>query len=219
MPLDCLADGAVQAEAAGLTYVNDSDPGISRTVSGKGFVYRRPSGAKVADAATLDRIQALAIPPAYTDVWICPDPDGHIQATGRDARGRRQYRYHSQWREHQDGNKYGRMAAFGRALPRLRAAVDADLARRGMPREKALAARILAEGERPAGDSHARRVMAECVRQVSQRLGNTPAVCRRSYIHPGVLSAYAQDRLAAVFRGTGSPDKLEAALLRFLKQC
>ncbi len=342
MPRDCHADGPLQAEAAGLAYVNDHDPGISRTRDGKGFAYHRPSGGEVRDAATLDRIRALVIPPAYTDVWICPDPDGHIQATGRDARGRKQYRYHPQWREHRDGDKYGRMAAFGRALPRLRAAVEADLARHGMPREKVLAAVVrlleltlirigndeyarsnksfglttlrkrhvdvtgegvvfefrgksgkmhrtgirdrrlarivhrceelrgqklfqyldadghthavesnhvnayirqatgdhftakdfrtwnatvlaaeaLALSERRTSDSHAKRVIAECVRQVSQRLGNTPTVCRRSYIHPGVLTAYAEDRLADAFRHPDAArDKLEAALLRFLKHC
>jgi DNA topoisomerase-1 len=140
MPLDCHVDGPVLARAAGLTYVNDHDPGIRRTPSGKGFTYHQPSGAAIHDEATLGRIRALAIPPAYIDVWICPDPDGHIQATGRDARGRKQYRYHAQWRAHQDEDKYDRMAAFGRALPRLRQTVEADLARHGLPREKVLAA-------------------------------------------------------------------------------
>jgi DNA topoisomerase-1 len=335
MPLDCQADGPVLARAAGLTYVNGHDPGLRRSRSGAGFIYHTPSGAVVRDAATLDRIRALAIPPAYTDVWICPDSEGHIQATGRDARGRKQYRYHPQWRLHQDENKYDRMAAFGRALPRLRACVEADLGRRGMPREKVLAAVVrlleltlirvgndeyarqnksfglttlrkrhvdvtgagvvfefrgksgkmhrtgvhdrrlariihrceelrgqklfqylddqgqahavesghvnayireavgehftakdfrtwaatlmaaeaLTAAERPTSDSHAKRVIAACVKTVSQRLGNTPAVCRKSYIHPAVLAAYGQGRIAGRFP---RPDRLEAALLRFL---
>src|SRR6202012_1051306 len=100
------------------------------------LVYRSPSGAPIRKPATLERIRALAIPPAYTDVWICPDPRGHIQAPGRDQRGRKQSRYHPLGREQRDQSKYGRMAAFGRALPNLRAAVDADLARRGLPRDK-----------------------------------------------------------------------------------
>jgi DNA topoisomerase-1 len=339
MPLDCHLDGPVLAEAAGLLYVNDHDPGIRRSKAGEGFAYHRPSGARVRDARTLERIRALAIPPAYTDVWISESPHGHIQATGRDARGRKQYRYHQGWRAHQDSNKYGRMAAFGRALPRLRAGVEADLARRGMPREKVLAAVVrlleltlirvgndeyarqnhsfglttlrkrhvdvsgvgvvfefrgksgkmhrtgirdrrlarivhrceelrgqklfqyldergrtraveshdvnayiheaagehftakdfrtwtatllaaqtLAQAERPTSDSHATHVLAACVKAVAQRLGNTPAVCRASYIHPAVLSAYAEDRLAEAFRDReGAPDQLEKALLSFL---
>ncbi|MDB5460983.1 MAG: topoisomerase [Caulobacteraceae bacterium] len=332
-------DGPVLAQAAGLSYANDHDPGITRVKTRSGFAYRHPSGAPVRDAHTLDRIRALAVPPAYTDVWICPDPDGHIQATGRDQRRRKQYRYHPQWRAHRDENKYGRMAAFARALPRLRARVDEDLARRGLPREKVLAAVVrlleltlirvgndeyarrnrsfglttlrkrhvdvsgggvrfefrgksgkmhrtgirdrrlarivhsceelrgqklfqyieqegathavesqhvnayiqeatgehftakdfrtwaatllaaqtLAQGERPTSQAHAKHVLAACVKAVSQRLGNTPAVCRSSYIHPGVLSAYAEDRLAEAFGGcAGSAEALEQTLLEFL---
>jgi DNA topoisomerase-1 len=126
--------------AAGLTYVTDLDPGIRRRKAGHGFNYRTADGKPVTDEPTLDRIRALAIPPAWTDVWICPDPRGHIQATGRDARGRKQYRYHARWRETRDAHKYDRLIAFGRALPRLRARVDKDLARPGLPREKVLAA-------------------------------------------------------------------------------
>src|SRR5690349_16495202 len=98
MPLDCTLEPPVVAEAAGLTYVNDGDPGISRVKAGDGFAYKDDGGKAVKDAATLDRIARLVIPPAWTDVWICPDPDGHIQATGRDQRGRKQYRYHERWR-------------------------------------------------------------------------------------------------------------------------
>ena len=128
------------AEAAGLTYVNDEDPGIRRRRSGVSFRYVAPDGKTVRDAATLDRIRKLAIPPAYEDVWICPDPNGHIQATGRDARGRKQYRYHERWRSVRDETKYARMAAFGRALPQIRARVDADLRRHGLPKDKVTAA-------------------------------------------------------------------------------
>lgn len=127
------------AEAAGLRYVSDASPGIRRTRSGKGFRYAGPDGRAIRDAATLDRIRALAIPPAYTDVWICPSPNGHIQATGRDARGRKQYRYHPRWREVRDETKFGRMLAFSAALPALRRRVDRDLGRPGLPREKVLA--------------------------------------------------------------------------------
>jgi DNA topoisomerase-1 len=125
---------------AGLIYVQDVDPGIRRLKAGKGFTYRDADGWPVKDAAALARIRALVIPPAWTDVWICASPRGHIQATGRDQRGRKQYRYHANWRAGRDAHKYGRVAAFGRALPRLRKQVEADLARRGLPREKVLAA-------------------------------------------------------------------------------
>ncbi len=127
-------------EAAGLVYVTDVDPGIRRRKAGTGFDYRDAKGDPLTAEATLERIRALVIPPAWTDVWISPSPRGHIQATGRDARGRKQYRYHDRWRETRDAHKYDRLIAFGRALPRLRAQVDEDLARHGLPREKVLAA-------------------------------------------------------------------------------
>jgi DNA topoisomerase-1 len=119
--------------------VSDASPGLRRRRSGRGFSYVGPDGRPVRDAATLARIRSLAIPPAYTDVWICPTPNGHIQATGRDARGRKQYRYHPKWREVRDETKFGRMLAFSDALPRLRKRVDEDLAKPGLPREKVLA--------------------------------------------------------------------------------
>jgi DNA topoisomerase-1 len=127
------------AEAANLHYVNDGTPGIGRTTTARGNVYRDPAGKIVRDAATLDRIRKLAIPPAYRDVWICGDPDGHLQAVGKDARGRRQYRYHPRWREVRDQAKYGHMMVFGQVLPTVRARVQRDLMRSGLPREKVLA--------------------------------------------------------------------------------
>ena len=128
------------AEEAGLIYVHDDDPGFRRVKAGTGFAYKDAHDRKVTDAKTLDRIARLVIPPAWTDVWICASARGHIQATGRDQRGRKQYRYHDKWRATRDAHKYGRVAAFGHALPRLRKQVEADLSRRGMPREKVLAA-------------------------------------------------------------------------------
>lgn len=118
----------------------DAKPGLHRERAGKGFRYRDASGKLVRDAKTLARIRALAIPPAYTDVWVCADPLGHLQATGRDARGRKQYRYHPAFRAKADGTKYGRLLAFGKALSRIRARVEADLAKRGLRRDKVLAA-------------------------------------------------------------------------------
>lgn len=329
------------AEAVGLTYVGDHDPGLNRIPSPIGFDYFDASGAPVDDPDTLERIRRLAIPPAWTDVWICPDPNGHIQATGRDKRGRKQYRYHPRWREHRDSAKYDRMAAFGRALPRLRAQVEKDLRRRGMPREKVLAAvvrlleltlirvgndeyarknrsfglttlrkrhvdvhgagvvfefrgksgkqhrtllhdarlarvirnceelpgqrlfqyvgedgathtvsshdvnayihaalgdnftakdfrtwagsllaaQLLAACERAESQAHHKRLVADCVKRVASRLGNTPAVCRSSYIHPEVIAAYADDRLQAGFRRClEHPETCEKAMLSFLRR-
>jgi len=125
---------------AGLRHVDDTRPGFTRKKLRNGFAYFDLDGKRIEDEAEIARINALAIPPAYSDVWICPDARGHIQATGRDARGRKQYRYHPQWRETRDADKFGRMADFGRALPRIRARVARDLARKGMPREKVVAA-------------------------------------------------------------------------------
>lgn len=105
-----------------------------------GFRYKRADGRPVRSPADLKRIRALAIPPAWTDVWICPDPKGHLQATGRDARGRKQYRYHAQWRAHRDGNKFDRLEEFAAVLPQLRERVGADISKQGLPREKVLAA-------------------------------------------------------------------------------
>jgi DNA topoisomerase-1 len=135
-----VADSLTYAEHAGLTFCSDEHPGFSRVGTARGVSYRDQFGKSIKDAKTLARIAALAIPPAWTDVWICPREDGHIQAIGRDAKGRKQYRYHRDWRATKDHAKYERMVAFGKALPRLRKQVEIDLAKRGLPREKVLAA-------------------------------------------------------------------------------
>jgi len=127
------------AETAGLTYVSDEEPGIRRKKSGKGFTYLKPDGSKVTDKATLDRIRSLAIPPAYTDVWICAKANGHIQATGRDAKGRKQYRYHPAFREVRESTKYEHMLEFAQGLPAIRKTIDEHMSLRGLPREKVLA--------------------------------------------------------------------------------
>ncbi|MDO5368866.1 DNA topoisomerase IB [Paracoccus sp. (in: a-proteobacteria)] len=139
MATGSIVDPQDAAESAGLVHVSDSEPGITRRRAGKGFSYRDAQGKTVKDKDRLARIRALAIPPAYTDVWICADPNGHLQATGRDARGRKQYRYHPRFREARDSTKYERMLDFAAALPALRARVSEDMSRRGMPREKVLA--------------------------------------------------------------------------------
>lgn len=130
------------ARAAGLRYVHDARPGLRRRRAGGVFRYLDADDSPVSDEATLRRIRRLAIPPAWQDVWICPREDGHLQATGRDARGRKQYRYHPRWREVRDETKYGRLVAFAKALPAIRRRVSRDLARPGLPREKVLAALV-----------------------------------------------------------------------------
>ncbi len=124
----------------GLRYVQDTTPGIRRRRAGRGFAYVRPDGTSVTDERDLLRIRAIAVPPAWTDVWICRDGRGHLQATGRDARGRKQYRYHTEWRAFRDETKFGRLARFGAALPAIRGRVAKDMAAGGLCRERALAA-------------------------------------------------------------------------------
>jgi DNA topoisomerase I len=133
-------DGARTAAAAPLVYVTGAEPGIRRVRRGRGFCYLNPDGSAVKDPAVLARIRALAIPPAYSDVWICREPCGHLQATGRDQKGRKQYRYHKDWHGGQDATKFARLSAFGRSLPRLRAGISRLLEQRGISREKVLAA-------------------------------------------------------------------------------
>lgn len=131
-----------EARSAGLIYVSDEQPGLRRQRSGKGFIYFDARGRRVTNEKTLQRIRSLAIPPAYTQVWICSTPRGHIQATGRDAKGRKQYRYHPRWREVRDAGKFDRMQAFGKALPRIRRRVTADLKSRRLSPCRVLAALV-----------------------------------------------------------------------------
>ncbi|HEX7817555.1 DNA topoisomerase IB [Dyella sp.] len=332
------------ARAAGLVYVSDGDPGIRRRRAGKGFSYADSSGRRIADPDELLRIRSLAIPPAYVDVWICPHPRGHLQATGRDARKRKQYRYHAQWRSVRDNGKFTRVQAFGKSLPGLRRHVSRDLARTGLPREKVLAlvVRLLDDtlirvgNEGYARDNHSyglttlrsrhvrsergrlrlhfrgksglerevelddkrllrvirrvqqlpgqrlfqylddeghaqpvdsdmvntylreacgedfsakdfrtwggtvqavrqlartplpekggerarRSALLAAIREVAAVLGNTPAVCRASYIHPAVLEGWADGSLhqAVPVKDTAFPRRLEQLTLRFLRR-
>lgn len=147
------------AKAAGLVYVSDVEPGIARRKAGKGFSYRLPAGRPVRDARTIARIRSLAIPPAYVDVWICASERGHIQATGRDARNRKQYRYHPDWSAVRGDGKFERIVAFGEALPRLRRRLRRDLALSGWPREKVVAIVVALMAEtlvRIGNDAYAR---------------------------------------------------------------
>ncbi|MBM3112877.1 DNA topoisomerase IB [Pseudomonas sp. P66] len=323
-----------------LHYVDDSQPGLRRSTLRGRFVYVDAQGRHIKDAATLDRIKALAIPPAYTDVWICADPQGHVQATGRDARGRKQYRYHPNWRDFRDSHKYARMLAFASTLPKIRSQLDSHLARPGLDRQKVMAlivslldATLIRVGNRqyardnnsfglttlrnrhvkvqgiairfrfrgksgiehqvtlrnrrlanlikrcmdlPGQDlfqyqdeqgnrhsigssdinaylqeltgsdftakdyrtwagsalalsllrklqwqpeSEARRQVVEIVKQVALRLGNTPAVCRRCYIHPQLLECFARGELANLPRARKRQglDAEEVRLAVFLK--
>lgn len=141
-----MPDGAARFDVLpappGLTWCSDDNPGLTRTVSADGFSYHDAKGAQITDERVLARIRALAIPPAWTDVWICPRATGHIQATGRDAKGRKQYRYHADWSAHAAETKFERLPAFARALPKLRKRVEADLNRRGVTRDKVLATAV-----------------------------------------------------------------------------
>lgn len=336
------------ATEAGLHHVTDTRPGIRRERSGEDFRYIGPDGKPVTEPAILRRIAALAVPPAWTDVWICSSPRGHIQATGRDTKGRKVYRYHHRWREVRDATKYHRMAAFGEALPLIRQRVDQDLRRRGLPREKVLAtvvrllemthirvgneeyvrengsfglttlrnrhidisgstlrfqfrgksgkhhvvdlhdprlariirrcqeipghelfqyvdeeghhtiestdvndylrsisgqdftakdfrtwagtglaARVLAELPTPESGTHGKKNVAQAVKSVACQLGNTPAVCRKSYIHPAIIDAYLDGSLlhtwSAIDEGTLAEqfpglNREEAAVLSQLRE-
>ncbi|MBD1842356.1 DNA topoisomerase IB [Cyanobacteria bacterium FACHB-63] len=139
LPVEIPTDPIESAESVGLRYVSDEMPGIRRKRSGKSFIYFEPNGDRIKDEKTIQRINSLAIPPAYRDVWICPFENGHLQATGRDAKGRKQYRYHPRWRSIRDQTKFSRMIAFSQALPEIRRRLEHDLALPGLPKQKVLA--------------------------------------------------------------------------------
>jgi DNA topoisomerase IB len=342
-PVEASPEQLAAAEDAGLRYVADTEPGYARRAFGDRFEYYDERGREIEDDATIQRIDALGIPPAYTDVWICPDPRGHLQATGRDARGRKQYRYHPDWRQTRDSGKFSRVVDFGKRLPRLRRRLARDLALRGLPRDKvlALAVSVLAEtlirvgnheyarqnnsfGLTTLRNRHVRfprgaaifefrgksgkdhvvecedrelaRLLRRCqqlpgqklfqyldeagtprpigsgdvneylrsacgedftakdfrtwggtlaaiksfvrnpppegasertlamlqnaaVKEVARQLGNTPAVCRASYIHPEVFAGWRDGRLAAAIREADLPHprKMERLALQFLE--
>jgi DNA topoisomerase-1 len=137
--IEITTDPVEVAEEAGLRYVSDDQPGYTRKKRGKGWAYFDTSGKEITDETRILRLNRLAIPPAYKDVWICPSPNGHLQATGIDDRGRKQYRYHERWRQVRDENKYEKMVVFGKALPKIRRRITRDLKKCGLPREKVLA--------------------------------------------------------------------------------
>jgi len=161
-------DPQLSAEEAGLRYVNDAMPGIGRRRAGKAFSYIGADGDRIDDQVRIAWFKGLAIPPAWTDVWISPIKHGHIQATGRDARGRKQYRYHPRWREVRDEAKYGRLIEFARTLPKIRRRTDRDLRRRGYPRDKVLAL-VVRYWRRPSSAWATRSTPATTVASASQR--------------------------------------------------
>jgi len=288
-----VAPGAAEI---GLRHVTDELPGISRVAVRNGFRYVDADGKPVDDDATLARIKSLVIPPAWTDVWISPWANGHIQATGRDAKRRKQYRYHPRWRSVRDEAKYERMTGFGKALPRNRRRVDEDLKRPGLPREKiiativhllqatmmriirrvrelpgqelfqyvdddgcqrsvgsadvndylrsltgedftakdfrtwsgtVLAALALQEYEKFDSEVQARKNIVRAIETVSERLGNTPSICRKCYVHPAVIESYLDGTMLDALRQTAREELMqelhalspeEAAVVALLQQ-
>jgi DNA topoisomerase-1 len=203
------AKPSLSARAGRLRYVSDQAPGIRRLRAGQAFRYSTPSGKPLRDASTLKRIKSLAIPPAWTDVWICRHPRGHLQATGRDAKGRKQFRYHPRWREVRDETKYHRIIAFGKALPKIRRAVCRQIRRPGLGREKILAAvvRLL--------ELSALRVGNEEYVRNNQSYGLTTLRNRHAHINGS--------KIRLQFRGKGgkeqSADIDDPALARIVKKC
>jgi DNA topoisomerase-1 len=197
------ATGSDDARDAGLRYSSDSEPGITRRRAGTGFSYRGPRGTLARSRRELERIRALAIPPAWSEVWICPDPRGHIQATGRDARGRKQYLYHPDWRTLRDATKFDRMTGFGEALPALRARIDADLGLPGLPRERVLAAvvRLVDETLIRVGNDEYRRANGSFGATTIRQRHATVAGSRISIEFPGkggkLVHAEVSDRRLA----------------------
>jgi DNA topoisomerase-1 len=201
-------DPVASADVAGLRYVDDtSTAGITRV--GRGHRYLDPRGHAVSCQQVLQRIKALAIPPAWRDVWICPNPLGHLQATGRDARGRKQYRYHPRWRELRDEVKYGRLLAFAKALPRIHDRTSADLRRSGLPRDKVLAA------------------VVQLLEKTLIRIGNDEyARHNHSYGLTTLLDRHAKvtaERVRFEFRGKSgiahAVDLRDARLARVVRKC
>ena len=202
-------DPVSSAKAAGLRYTTDTRPGIRRKRKGKTFTYISPDGTVVAEPADLARIRALVIPPAWTEVWISTDPRGHLQATGRDARGRKQYRYHQKWRQARDETKYDRMVGFAQALPLIRRKTREHMRRPGLPREKVLA------------------TVVQLLEKTLIRVGNDEyARTNRSYglttLRDGHVDVKGQ-RVRFSFRGKSGVeheiDLTDRRLARIVKQC
>ena len=208
-PHPFLAGVKPSARAAGLRYITDEVPGITRRRAGAGFVYRDAKGRRVRDAATLARIRSLVIPPAWRDVWIAPDPHGHLQVTGRDAKGRKQYRYHPRWTEVRDSAKYNRMIEFARALPAIRHRVLGDLKGSPLSRERVLATviRLL--------ETTLIRVGNEEYARANNSFGLTTLQDRHVTVRGGVMKFRFRAK-SGVFQ---TIDLEDAALARSVKRC
>jgi DNA topoisomerase IB len=205
-----IAEVRAYAAAAGLVYVVDAAPGITRRRSGRAFVYFDAERRRVREAGVLERIRSLAIPPAYSDVWICADPRGHLQATGRDARGRKQYRYHAKWRATRDAGKFDKLIRFGERLPRLRRILRRDLGLPGLPEPKVLA------------------VIVSLLANTGIRIGNEEyARSNGSYglttLRDRHVTFVREGRALLRFRGkSGQPHEVgidDARLVRILRRC
>ncbi len=201
---------AQAASDAGLRYVSDLAPGLRRVRAGDGFSYRHVDGSALRDAATLQRIRTLAIPPAWSDIWICPQPRGHLQASGRDARGRKQYRYHAQWNAVRGDGKFDRVVTFAASLPRLRRRLHRDLKTSGFPRDKVLA------------------IVISVLADTMIRVGNTEyARSNRSYglttLHNRHVAFVRGGRARFRFRGKGGQEHDivldDARLVRLVRRC
>jgi len=201
-----------------LKRVRCTTPGISRHRHGRGFTYLHPNGRPVRGHATRERIRSLAIPPAWEDVWICPNERRHLQAVGTDAAGRRQYLYHEDWRARRDREKFDRVLRLARRLPAMRRVCDRDIASRGLTRERVLAGavrlldlgffRILpaSEEEGLTSVTSRTRVVSAVVKDVADALGNTPAVCPASYVDPRVIDRFLDGETIALPRGRDLTD-------------
>ena len=192
-----------------LKHSNDSDPGITRKRVGRAWGYFSPDGKRITNREEIDRLNAIALPPAYVDAWFCPDPNGHIQATGKDARGRKQYRYHAEYRARQDASKYEGTREFGLALPKLRRRVEADLKRRKLSRDTVLAAvvRLL--------DQELIRVGNEEYARDNASFGATTLRARHVRSHGGKLKMRFKGKHGIVHEATIT----DASLKRIVKQC
>jgi DNA topoisomerase IB len=216
------------AKRAKLHYVDDSTAGIRREEHGRSFRYVGSSGRPITDRKTLDRIRGLVIPPAWTEVWICRDPNGHLQVTGHDVNGRKQYRYHPRWREVRDENKYGRLinSDVNEYLQNVRGDDFSAKDFRTWART-ALAAEALKDFEDFDTKTAAKRNVTRAIERVAERLGNTKAVCRKCYVHPAIVDAFMDRSLLETLksraetklrRGVSRLPAEEAAVLALLQQ-
>jgi DNA topoisomerase-1 len=207
--IEVVTDPVEVAEEAGLRYVSDDRPGYTREPKGDDFEYFDTDGKPIHDETRILRIRRIAIPPVYKDVWICPSPNGHIQATARDARGRKQYRYHERWREARDENKYDRMLVFGQTLPKIRRQVNRDMGLRGLPQNKVLATVVHLLGRtfiRIGNEEYARE---------NKSFGLTTMRNRHVDVKGAHLWSWTRKSLLPVYQGAGVDPRAVISLTEF----